>query len=169
MRLPSRTAATIVVKLSSVITMSEAFLVTSVPLLPMAMPISAVFMLGASFTPSPVIATTLPFSFRCVTMAFLCLGVTRAKTVHLLTASRHSAGVILSSSSPEATCSSRSAMPAFFAIAYAVFLWSPVIITVVIPARTHSFTACSTPSLSGSVIPHSPRYISPLSLALPSQ
>ena len=63
MRLPSRTAATIVVKLSSVMTISEAFLVTSVPLVPIAMPISAVFMLGASFTPSPVIATTLPFSF----------------------------------------------------------------------------------------------------------
>ena len=156
-RLPSRTAATIVVKLSSVITMSEAFFVTSVPLLPMAMPISAVFMLGASFTPSPVMATTFPFSFKYETMAFLCRGVTRANTVQRFTTSLHCAGVSPSSSSPEMTCSSLPAMPAFFAMASAVFLWSPVIITVVIPARTHSETALSTPAFNGSVMPHMPR------------
>lgn len=39
---------------------SDAFLATSVPFLPIATPISAFFNAGASFTPSPVIATTEP-------------------------------------------------------------------------------------------------------------
>jgi len=50
---PSSTAATIVEKLSSASTISEADLATAVPD-PMAMPISAFFRAGASFTPSPV-------------------------------------------------------------------------------------------------------------------
>ena len=40
--------------------MSAASLATSVPLMPMAMPMSAFFSAGASFTPSPVMATTCP-------------------------------------------------------------------------------------------------------------
>ena len=46
-----------VAKLSSVSTMSAASLETSVPVIPIATPMSAVFKRGASFTPSPVIAT----------------------------------------------------------------------------------------------------------------
>jgi len=57
---PSSTAATMDAKLSSVSVMAAASLVTSVPVMPMAMPISAFFSAGASFTPSPVIATILP-------------------------------------------------------------------------------------------------------------
>ena len=58
--LPSRTAATIVEKLSSAkIILADSF-VTSVPVMPIATPISADFTAGASFTPSPVIATMLP-------------------------------------------------------------------------------------------------------------
>lgn len=53
MALPSSTAATMVEKLSSARIISEADLATAVPL-PMAMPISAFFKAGASFTPSPV-------------------------------------------------------------------------------------------------------------------
>ena len=57
---PSSTAATIVAKLSSASTMSAACFETSVPVMPIATPMSAVFSAGASFTPSPVIATTAP-------------------------------------------------------------------------------------------------------------
>ena len=57
---PCSTAPTIVAKLSSVRTMSAASLATSVPLIPMAMPMSACFSAGASLTPSPVMATTSP-------------------------------------------------------------------------------------------------------------
>lgn len=50
---PSSTADTIVEKLSSARTISEADFATAVPD-PMAIPISAFFSAGASFTPSPV-------------------------------------------------------------------------------------------------------------------
>ena len=60
--LPSSTAFTIVVKLSSASTMSLASFATSVPVIPIAIPKSAFFSAGASFTPSPVIATMCPFA-----------------------------------------------------------------------------------------------------------
>ena len=44
-------------KLSSTRTISEASFATSVPVIPIAIPISALFNAGASLTPSPVIAT----------------------------------------------------------------------------------------------------------------
>ena len=47
-------------------------------------------------------------------------------------------------------------MPNDFAIAIAVILWSPVIITVLIPASLHFATASFTSSLGGSIIPHIP-------------
>ena len=43
-----------------------------------------------------------------------------------------------------------------FAIALAVAIWSPVIITVFIPARRQVLTASFTPSLGGSIIPTNP-------------
>lgn len=54
---PYLTALRIEQKLSSVSTMSEAFLATSVPVIPIAKPISALLSAGASFVPSPVTAT----------------------------------------------------------------------------------------------------------------
>ena len=51
-----------VAKLSSVRVMSAAPLATSVPVMPMAQPMSAAFRAGASFTPSPVMADYLPFA-----------------------------------------------------------------------------------------------------------
>src|ERR1019366_5413623 len=54
---PSSTALTMLAKLSSSRTMSAASLATSVPAIPIAMPIWAAFRAGASFTPSPVTAT----------------------------------------------------------------------------------------------------------------
>ncbi len=76
--LPSSMAATMEAKLSSVKTMSAASVVTSVPVMPMAMPISALFSAGASLTPSPVIATTCPRLVRASTTRSLCAGETRA-------------------------------------------------------------------------------------------
>src|SRR5215475_13220043 len=54
---PCSTAKTIVAKLSSDRIIRPAFLATSVPE-PMAIPMSAALMAGASLTPSPVMATT---------------------------------------------------------------------------------------------------------------
>ena len=69
-----------VAKLSSVRIITAASLETSVPVMPIATPMSAVFRAGASFTPSPVIATTLPFSLSSRTRRTLSSGATRATT-----------------------------------------------------------------------------------------
>ena len=53
---PSSTADTMEAKLSSTRIMSAAAFATSVPVMPMAMPMSACLRADASFTPSPVIA-----------------------------------------------------------------------------------------------------------------
>ena len=75
---PSRIAATIVAKLSSARIMSAASLATSVPAMPIATPMSAAFSAGASFTPSPVIATIRPSAWSASTIRSLCSGATRA-------------------------------------------------------------------------------------------
>jgi hypothetical protein len=59
--------------------MRLAFLDTCVPV-PMAMPISAALIAGASFTPSPAMATTSPFFLRVWTSSTLCSGATRPTT-----------------------------------------------------------------------------------------
>ena len=53
---------------------------TSVPVMPMATPTSARASAGASFTPSPVMATTLRCDCNASTMRSFCAGCTRAKT-----------------------------------------------------------------------------------------
>jgi hypothetical protein len=75
---PSSTAATIEEKSSSVSVIAAASRATSVPVRPIATPMSAFFSAGASFTPSPVIATTCPSAWRAVTMRSLSAGETRA-------------------------------------------------------------------------------------------
>jgi len=70
-----------VAKLSSAKTMSEANLATSVPVIPIATPMCAYFRAGASLTPSPVIATTWPISYRDLTSSLLCLGSTLENTL----------------------------------------------------------------------------------------
>ena len=66
---PSSTTATIVANLWSVNTTSSASFETSVPMIPIATPMSAAFSAGASLTSSPVIATVSPFDglFRITT------------------------------------------------------------------------------------------------------
>ena len=71
---PCRTASTMVAKLSSARTMSAASRDTSVPMRPIATPMSARLRAGASFTPSPVIATTCPRALSASTMRSLCSG-----------------------------------------------------------------------------------------------
>ena len=71
-------AMTMVAKLSSLRTMSAASLATSVPLMPMATPMSACLRAGASLTPSPVMATTSPRFFQALTILILSVGETRA-------------------------------------------------------------------------------------------
>ena len=86
MRRPSRTVVTMDPKSSSSSTMLAASRATSVPRPPIATPISAAFSEGASFTPSPVIATTAPVDFRALTMRSFCSGMMRAKMVTSCTA-----------------------------------------------------------------------------------
>ena len=75
---PSSTAATMVAKLSSSSVTAAASLLTSVPEMPIAMPTSAFFRAGASFTPSPVIATTSPRRCHAAITRNLSAGETRA-------------------------------------------------------------------------------------------
>ena len=60
--------------------MTAACLETSVPVMPIAMPMSAFLRAGASLTPSPVMATTWPFLRRMSTRWTLSSGETRAMT-----------------------------------------------------------------------------------------
>lgn len=117
---PSRTAVTMVAKLSSAMTISAALLVTSVPEIPIAMPISALRMPGASLMPSPVIATTLPSFWNFSTIMLLCLGLTRANTRAFGTRRESSSPLMPSSSAPVSTSPSEAAMPSRPAMASAV-------------------------------------------------
>jgi len=76
--LPLAIDFTIVAKLSSVRIIEAASLETSVPVIPIATPISACLRAGASLTPSPVMATISPFSCQALTIRILCSGETLA-------------------------------------------------------------------------------------------
>jgi hypothetical protein len=69
----------------------------------MATPTSARFSAGASFTPSPVMATICPSACSAATSLSLCAGLTRANTLVLRAASRRRSGVNASMSSPVST------------------------------------------------------------------
>jgi len=66
----------------------------------MAMPMSAFFSAGASFTPSPVMATTWPSDWSDSTMRSFWSGVTRANTDARVTVSARAASSIGSISAP---------------------------------------------------------------------
>ena len=120
--LPFATALIIVAKLSSDKIMAAASLETSVPVIPIATPISAFFSAGASFTPSPVIDTILPFLCHASTILILFSGETLAYTDICVILSSSSASVKASSSAPVSAISPSSNMPIRFAIATAVIL-----------------------------------------------
>ena len=133
--LPSSTALTIVAKLSSSRTISDASFATSVPEIPIAIPISAFLSAGASLTPSPVTATTSPSSCNTDTTLILCLGVIRANITSFSESfSLNSLSLIRMNSLPSITTGFPLTSPISFAIATAVLLASPVIIITFIPA-----------------------------------
>ncbi len=69
-------------KLSSSKIIPAAYFATYVPAIPIANPISAFLRAGASFVPSPVIATTLPICFNPVAKITLSSGEDLAKTLN---------------------------------------------------------------------------------------
>lgn len=77
---PHFMAVTIELKLSSRRIIPEAYFATSVPVIPIAKPMSALFSAGASFVPSPVIATTWFNLFNPVAIRYLSEGEDLAKT-----------------------------------------------------------------------------------------
>ncbi len=119
---PSSTALTMLAKLSSVSTISAVSLVTSVPVMPIATPICAAWSAGASFTPSPVIATTWPCCCNLSTMRCLCSGATRAKTETLSSAASNSSSLRCATSPPVIASPPSSKMPTSRAMAAPVIL-----------------------------------------------
>ena len=99
--------------------------------MPIAMPMSARLSAGASFTPSPVIATMWPLRLRMSTRRTLSSGVTRAITPMPSIASSASSSLIAANSAP---VMARPSIPSLRAIASAVTAWSPVIIRTSMPA-----------------------------------
>jgi hypothetical protein len=83
--LPYLIAVMMLPKLSSNRMMPAAYLATSVPAMPIANPMSDFFRAGASFVPSPVIATTWPICFSPVAKMYLSSGDERANTLNSLT------------------------------------------------------------------------------------
>jgi hypothetical protein len=151
---PSSTAASMEAKSSSVRTMSAGSLATSVPLRPIATPMSARLSAGASLTPSPVMAITCPRRWRAWTSLSFCSGETRAKTVVRSAASASSVSGQSSRSVPVMTGPSR---PVRAAIARAVAAWSPVIILTWMPASRQARTAAAEAARGGSYMPWRPR------------
>lgn len=160
-------------KSSSVRIMSAASLATSVPCRPMAMPISAFFSAGASFTPSPVMATMSPRACSALTIFILWSGFVRAKMVVFWIACVRSASDMASSSSPRRTgrtltwpgvCSRAvgMAMPSCLPMATAVVSASPVIMITLTPPRISFLIERPTPGRGGSLMPTRPAKVSPL-------
>ncbi|KYN36111.1 hypothetical protein ALC56_09534, partial [Trachymyrmex septentrionalis] len=140
---PSSTAATMEEKLSSANTISEADFATAVPE-PIAIPISAFFKAGASFTPSPVCGTgSTREKRRALAQAAFCSDVGRSSN------SRPEYDLpMVSSSSPKT--------PIRRQIASAVDLLSPVITITRMPAARHLAIESNTSLRGGSSMPTTP-------------
>ena len=119
---------------SSSSTMSLAALLTSVPVMPIATPTSAFFIAGASFMPSPVTATTLPWALSAFTTRIFITGVERAMTLIRFICSANSSSGRFSMSFASTAMWSPSSMPSCEAIALAVIMLSPVSIFMSMPA-----------------------------------
>ena len=119
-RRPMRTAATMAAKLSSMSTSEADSRATSVPRPPIATPTCAARSAGASFTPSPVIATISPRAFSACTMRSFCSGAMRAQTLTVAMRSHSASSSSAAISSPVSKSPSRSASPAWCAMALAV-------------------------------------------------
>ena len=148
--------STIVLKLSSVSIISDAFLDTSVPDIPIAIPTSALLSAGASFIPSPVTATTSPLSCSAFTILILVSGLLLATIdmflISFLKSSSSKASIYVASTAIFPSSNNPNSSP----IAFAVFILSPVSIFTSTPAQLAIYTESFTPSLSGSTIPTNP-------------
>ena len=82
-RVPLQSRSVIAPKSSWVKIISAASFATSVPTMPIEIPISALRKAGASFTPSPVTATTSPRCWKAETSLILCSGAMRANNTSL--------------------------------------------------------------------------------------
>mmetsp|Transcript_1351 Transcript_1351/g.3778 ORF Transcript_1351/g.3778 Transcript_1351/m.3778 type:complete len:266 (-) Transcript_1351:1655-2452(-) len=160
-----------VAKLSSAKIMSEASLATSVPAMPIAMPMDACFNAGASFTPSPVMAGTSPAALNIFTRACLSFGSVREKTIDplwLVNNLMRCFSDFLKKSWPVKLLpwisSSSVKMPISRAMASAVGRVSPVIIITRMPAVAHASMAGLTSGRAGSLIPQTPSKIRFLSM-----
>lgn len=181
--LPYLTAVIMLEKLSSNKIIPAASLATYVPAIPMANPISAFFKAGASFVPSPVIATTFPICFKPVAKVYLSSGEDLARTLNSLTIFLNSSIFYTNSLSsfstffnsptlslnyfPSITKNSPGSplsgfsytagiILASFAMAVAVSVLSPVTIRTMMPALLQLVTASGIPSFRGSLIPANP-------------
>ena len=141
--------------------MSDVSRATSVPLMPIATPTSALRRAGASFTPSPVISTTSWYSLSVRRMSTLWRGSARAKMLVSLTTRLSSASSSASSSFASMASPSN---PTSRPIAAAVRLLSPVIITTRMPARCGASMACVASGLGGSLIAPNAANVSPTSI-----
>ncbi len=123
-----------------------------------AIPASACFSAGASFTPSPVIATMWPFPWSSLTMRYLCSGNTSAKpSAFSITSTACSSdnSVKLSDeimSVPSPTC---------WAISCAMAVWSPVTIFMSSPIFFPFSIVWAESSRGGSASPISPSIFQP--------
>ena len=147
---PSSTAFTMVEKSSSVRIMFAASFETSVPVMPMATPMSAFLSAGASFTPSPVMATMWPFIRSRSTRWTLSSGVTRAMTPMSSSCPSASSSDIARNSAPVIA---RPRIPRSLAIASAVTAWSPVIMRTWMPALWASAIDTLADGRGGSTMP----------------
>ena len=134
-----------VAKLSSVRIIAAASFETSVPVIPIAMPMSALLSAGASLTPSPVMATIFSFCLQDVDERTLSSGVTRAITP-MSSISRELSSLMAANSAPVIA---RPSIPSCFAIASAVTAWSPVIMRTWIPAYLAMRSRPSPPAAAG--------------------
>ncbi len=137
-----------VAKLSSERIMRPAFLATSVPV-PMAMPMSAALIAGASFTPSPVMATTWPCFLSVSTRSTLCSGATRPTTPMSSMRASLSSSLSAANSAPSIA---EPGMPSCLAMAAPVVTSSPVTMRTLMWARWASRTAALDSSRGGSTM-----------------
>ena len=148
--------STIVLKLSSVSIISAAFLDTSVPEIPIAIPTSALFSAGASFIPSPVTATTSPLSCSAFTILILVSGLLLATIEILFISFFKSSSSNVSIYEASTAILPLSSKPNSSPIDFAVFILSPVSILTSTPALLAISIDSFTPSLNGSTIPTNP-------------
>ena len=116
----------------------------------MAMPMSACWSAGPSFTPSPVMATTWPRACRDRAIRSLSSGETRATTVPSRSSKAPRTSSSSGSSLPSMTWAPATQRPVWSAIARAVAGWSPVTMATLIPAPRHASRAAWVAGRGGS-------------------